>query len=146
MGIFLASIDGICYIYNIRREAHLHLKGVFFSPITIHVFVLIFFFSLPPLFSLSHGRRGHLWHSMGKKPLSVLELHVEYFATLFARKRLWRCNDGEIRKGVQQRLWFAPNTIWLVDRQKESCGSAVARGNGDENEECNICDVDSTEP
>lgn len=124
----------------------MHLKGVFFSPITIHV-LFSSSFSYSHLFF--HYRTegedifGIQW---GEKPLSVLELHVEYFATLFARKRLWRCNDGEIRKGVQQRLWFALDTIWLVDRHKDSCGSAVARGNGDENEECNICDFDSTAP
>lgn len=72
-GNFLASIDGICYIYNIRREAHLHLKGRFFSPIANPCFCCSFsLFSNPPLF-FAIAREGH--NSFGiqweKGPLSV---------------------------------------------------------------------------
>lgn len=74
--------DGICYIYNIRREAHLHLKGV--SPhLLLPVLLLIHLLSsLPALFHYRTGGGSHLWHSMGKAS-ERLELHVDYFATLW---------------------------------------------------------------
>lgn len=81
-GYLLALVDGICYIYNIRREAHLHLTGVSRPLLPMFLWSYLLSSLLPPFHQRMDGEE-HLWHEMGKA-FERLELHVEHFATLLS--------------------------------------------------------------
>jgi hypothetical protein len=111
--------QSICYIYTIRRKAHLH-----FEAFSILASVLSHF-SFPPSTTYSHGR---FWRERTLAPENLFrafELHVEYFAH-FAR--VWRRGAERLKEGGFNSDFASLSTRW-VDRKLPS---SLKASNGDE--------------